>query len=443
MTLDSRTNPQLKGKVLAAGASHSGHGRIGVPMRRFQTIRAFSWLIVAGISVGFVRAAEPTSPAQGSSLIKGDQRIIIVMFDGLGIDYVAQSEMPVLKGMMAKGFSKTVRAVMPTVTNVNNASICCGAWPEEHGITGNSFFDEDEGQPKYMESAEYLRVPTLFERASRQGAKCALLTAKKKTVAALSRGTELALAAEAPGPAVVDRYGAAPPIYSREINYWLWEVAIDLLKNRQDLRVLYVHTTDYPMHTWPPEAPESREHLARLDVLLGRATAAAPDAAFLITADHGLNAKTRCWDLEKACKNRGVELRFALSAERDRYVKHHRTFGGTAWVWLKSPDDAAPAMAIIRRLKGVEAVLSRADAAREFHLMPERIGELVVVGDKDTVFGELETESEDLPPTFRTHGSLHESEVPLVIYNATGELPSADKVSNNFDLTRSLFRMPR
>jgi phosphonoacetate hydrolase len=342
--------------------------------------------------------------------------------------------------MMAKGLSKTVRAVMPTVTNVNNASICCGAWPDEHGITGNSFFDEAAGQPEYMESADYLRLPTLFERAARQGAKSALLTAKKKTIALLSRGTEFAVAAEAPSSEMVRRYGAAPPIYSREINYWLWEVAIDLLKNRPDLRVLYVHTTDYPMHTWPPEAPESKEHLATLDALLGRAIAAAPDCAFLLTADHGLNAKRRCWDLEKACKNRGAVLRFALSAERDRYVKHHRTFGGTAWVWLKHPSDANTVMGIIRGLKGVEAVLTREEAARRFHLMPDRIGELVVLGDKQTVFGELEAESEELPATFRTHGSLHEADVPLVIYNAAGELPKADQIHNNFDLTRSLFR---
>jgi phosphonoacetate hydrolase len=397
-------------------------------------------LVVFGVMGAFARGAQPSAPVNESPLIKGDQRIVIVMFDGLGPDYVARSEMPVLKGMMAKGFSKTVEAVMPTVTNVNNASICCGAWPDAHGITGNSFFDEATGRPEYMESSEYLRLPTLFERAARQGVKSALLTAKKKTVALLSRGTELAVAAESPPVEMVQRIGSAPPIYSREINYWLWEVAIDLLKTRRDLRVLYVHTTDYPMHTWPPDAAESREHLAKLDALMGRAITVAPDAAFLITADHGMNAKSRCWDLEKACKNRGLELRFALSAERDRYVKHHRTFGGTGWVWLKSPSDATAAMRIIRGLKGVETVLTRDEAARRFHLMPDRIGELVVLGDKDTVFGELEPESEDLPPSYRTHGSLHESDVPLVIFNATGKLPQVDEVRFNFDLTRSLFR---
>ena len=74
--------------------------------------------------------------------------------------------------------------------------------------------------------------------------------------------------------------------------------------------------------------------------------------------------------------------------------------------------------------------------------MASRIGDLVVLGDKDTVFGELEAESEELPATFRTHGSLHESDVPLVIYNARGELPKANALRNNFDLTRHLYRSP-
>jgi phosphonoacetate hydrolase len=75
--------------------------------------------------------------------------------------------------------------------------------------------------------------------------------------------------------------------------------------------------------------------------------------------------------------------------------------------------------------------------------MPERIGELVVLGDKETVFGDLDTESEQLPPTFRTHGSLHETNIPLVIYNASGTLPAADTLRYNFDMTRNLYRGPK
>jgi phosphonoacetate hydrolase len=375
-------------------------------------------------------------------LIKGSQRVVIAMVDGLGPDYLEQSPMPILKDLLAKGFTKTVAGVMPSVTNVNNASLATGTWPNEHGITGNSFFDEGKGQAEYMENSAYLLRSTLFERAARRGVKSALLTAKKKTVALLAKGAALTIAAEAPTAEQIQKYGTPPPVYSREINYWLWEVAADLLKNRPDLGCLYVHTTDYPMHTWPASAPESKDHLARIDILLGRAVAAAPDAAFLITADHGMNAKSRCWDLAKACKNRGLELKFALSAERDKYVKHHRTFGGTGYVWLRSPRDAEAVTKILQGLEGVEAVLTRAEAANRFHLMPERIGELVVLGDRETVFGETDAqfEVEHLPPTFRTHGSLHEAIVPLVIYNASGTLPPADSIRTNFDMTRTLYQ---
>ncbi len=400
-------------------------------------------LTVAVGLFGLVQSAiaqDRARPTAGESLIRGDQRVVIAMIDGFGTDYLEASEMPVLKGLMARGFSKTVRGVMPSVTNVNNASIACGAWPAEHGITGNSYYDEAKGELDYMESAEYVRVPTVFQRAARLGVKSALLTAKKKTLALLSPGTDVAIAAETPTAEQVARYGQPPPIYSREINYWLWEAAVDLLRNRPDIRVVYVHTTDYPMHTWPPSAPESKEHLTKLDAVIGKAVAAAPDAAFLFTADHGLNAKSRCWDLTKACKSRGLELRFAFSAERDKYVKHHRNLGGAAWVWLKSPEDAPRAIEILRSLEGVEAVMTRQEAAERFHLMPGRIGELIVLGDKDTVFGDIANEFEALPPTLRTHGSLHETEIPMIIYNASGTLPPADRLQYNFDMTRELYR---
>jgi phosphonoacetate hydrolase len=266
-----------------------------------------------------------------------------------------------------------------------------------------------------------------------------LLTCKDKTIRLLSQGASIAVAAENPPADWIDRLGKPADIYSREINYWLWQVAIDILRHHRDIELLYVHTTDYPMHMWSPEEAESKEHLAGLDSLLGEALECAPDAAFLLTADHGMDYKKRCWDLARACATRGVELRFALSAEKDRYVRHHRTFGGAAWVWLRSPADRARALATLCSLHGVEEVLTRAEAAERFNLMPARIGDLVVIGDKETVFGDLETDCEFLEVTYRSHGSLHESDVPLIIYNAAMDLPPADRFTANLDVTRIPF----
>ena len=366
------------------------------------------------------------------------QRIVVVMLDGLGRDYYEQSPMPTLKGWARSGVFASVQGVMPSVTNANNASICCGAWPAEHGVIGNSYLDAESGNEEYMESAELVLVPTLFERAGRAGVKSALLTSKRKTVALLGRGAEILLAAEDPPPHWTERLGPAPPIYSREINYWLFRAAIDVLKTRPDIGCLYVHTTDFAMHTWPPEAAESQEHLAGLDALLAKAAAAAPDAAFLLSADHGMNFKTACWDLEKALAARGAPIRMAISAERDKYPRHHRGMGGTSWVHLDAAHDGGRVMGTLASLAGVESVLPRAEAAQKLHLMPERIGDLVVLGDRDTVFGHVDAEFETLPADYRSHGSVHERDVPLVIHNAA-DAPPAAFFRHNLDLARWLW----
>src|SRR5262245_19502260 len=115
-------------------------------------------------------------------LQKQPRRIIVLMVDGLGAAYIAASRMPVLTSWQRKGISKVVTDVMPSVTNANNTSICCGAWPEEHGITANFYLDEATGREEYMESADLVLRPTLFEKARRSGVSSALLSSKKKTI---------------------------------------------------------------------------------------------------------------------------------------------------------------------------------------------------------------------------------------------------------------------
>jgi phosphonoacetate hydrolase len=373
----------------------------------------------------------------GQSKAEAHQRVVVLMIDGFDPRYIAASDMPVLAQWKRDGLYKQVKGVMPSVTNANNASICCGVWPETHGIIANSYFDEKSGEELYVESADLVLAPTLFERAARQGVKSALLSSKAKTATLLMRGAEIVHTAENPGPEWVKELGAAPPIYSADINYWLLNAAIHVLKTRPDIGVLYVHTTDFPMHMWPPEAPESKEHLARLDELFGQAMKAAPDAAFLATADHGMNAKGACWDLEQVCAKKGTPIRKAVSTGRDRYMKHHRGCSGAVYIHLKDPKDAPRVREIISGVPGVERILTKDEAAKEFHLMASRIGQLMVTGDKDTVFGELDDEKENFPG-LRSHGSVHETDIPLFVYNAK-HAPAAEYFNHNLDLARWLY----
>jgi phosphonoacetate hydrolase len=266
-----------------------------------------------------------------------------------------------------------------------------------------------------------------------------LLSSKKKTMSLLRRGAAASLTAEDPSAEWVERLGPAPPIYSGEINYWIVRAAIYLLKHHPEIQCLYVHTTDYPMHTWAPDAAESKEHLKTMDALLGEAHEAAPEAQFLLTADHGMNHKTRAYDLDKTLARLGIPIRISISAERDRYVKHHRGLGGAAWIYLKRPDDEKKVKESIQALAGVETVLTRDEAVSQFNLYGSRVGDLCVFADRHTVFGELEQAMDTLPDGYRSHGSRYELDIPLIVFNSSARPPKS-YFQHNLDLTRWLYR---
>ena len=368
-----------------------------------------------------------------------DQRIVIIMIDGLGMDYYNKTELSFIQNMARTGIFKSGNCIFPTLTNANNISIACGTWPETHGVTTNCYFDESTGKAEFLEDHRFLCAPTIFDLADRQGRQSALLTCKSKTTKILGNNLAIAIAAENPPEDIMRRYGQAPPMYSAEINYWLCNVACDIMQNRPEIGLIYIHTTDYPMHMWPPEAAQSLEHLIKLDDYVGRMHEMAPEAIFILTADHGMNYKKRCWDLAKACSSRGLPLKFAVSPVADRLLKHHRGFGGVSYVYLNQAADAAKAINVITSLPGVEAVLDRETAAARFRLMASRIGDLVVIPDIDTVFGDLPDETEALDPSYRSHGSLYEMDVPLLFFNPEGKHPDPEALNVNLDLTRILY----
>lgn len=85
-------------------------------------------------------------------------------------------------------------------------------------------------------------------------------------------------------------------------------------------------------------------------------------------------------------------------------------------------------------------VLTRSEAPRQFRLMPDRIGDMFVLGDRDIMFGDLQTRAERLPPTHRAHGSLHEMDLPLTIYDYLGPLAKTEELERNFQLAGFLYR---
>ena len=114
--------------------------------------------------------------------------------------------------------------------------------------------------------------------------------------------------------------------------------------------------------------------------------------------------------------------------------------GGSAYIYLKKQKDIEKVKQTLLSLEGVEEVITKEEAVKRYHLLPDRVGDLMVLGNKTTVFGVLQdVEREALPANYRSHGSTYECIVPLFVYNAKNA-PQADYFDHNYKLAAWLYR---
>lgn len=351
--------------------------------------------------------------------------VVGVCIDGCDPAYLeaAAGVMPELARLAAGGARGTARTVVPSFTNPNNASIATGAPPAVHGIPGNYYYDRESGEEVMMNDPRWLRCPTLLAGFAEAGAEVAVVTAKDKLLAFLSEGLPgrcFRLSVEKAGEEGASLVGRpAPGIYDPEASVYCLEAGACLLERGGPL-VTYLSTTDYVQHRFAPEDPEALDFHARLDAVLGRLHRAG--AVVAVTADHGMNAKTRpdgsprVEYLESLLKSEGVSGARVILPITDPYVVHHGALGSYATVYVE-PGSLERAARILAEVPGVEAVLTRDEAAALYELPPDRIGDLVVLAGRGTVLGrtpewhDLSHVSEGL----RSHGGLHEATVPFVV----------------------------
>ncbi len=333
---------------------------------------------------------------------------ILICFDGMAPDYLDATDTPTFDRLGAEGRWVVGNCMFPTVTNVNNVSILTGARPETHGINAN-FAIGPGGEEIYMESPDMVRVPTILQRAAEAGLTVAALSSKHKLARIIGQHAAITFSVEEPAPWVVDEIGAPPPIYSYEANLWLLRAARAVWERHQP-DLMYVTTTDYLSHMLPPESPEARANFTEADRLVGALIEGIDGVSIGITADHGMNAKRRGISPEAVLRAAGIDS-VSVSTLQDRYVKHHGNMSGSAYVHLDR-SQREQAAAVLAAQPGIERILTREEAAAEFHLDPERIGELVLIGDRETAFGagDEATWAMDI----RSHGSPHEQAVPVI-----------------------------
>jgi len=387
------------------------------------------------------------------------ETIVAICLDGCAPAYLDEAAdwMPNLRTILQKGAHGLVQTVIPSYTNPNNVAIVTGVPPAVNGIPGNYYYDVEADAEVMMNDPRYLRVPTILAACSRVGQNVAAITAKDKLRLMLAKGWKgICFSVERAHETTRNEHGidrvpervgrANPDIYDPEASVFCLEAGVRLLESFE-IDLMYLSTTDYVQHKHAPGSPEANQFYARLDRFIGELDA--QGAILGITADHGMNDKTRADGrpnvqfIETRLAQQGIpEVRVILPIT-DPYGVHHGALGSYATVHV-APGRVDRAAAILRSVPGVEQVLTRREAVQAFNLPADRVGDLVILSDQNTVLGRT-PEWHDLSLVekgLRSHGGRHEAMVSLILnrpLKTKHEKRLASGQARNYDLFDFLY----
>jgi phosphonoacetate hydrolase len=384
---------------------------------------------------------------------------VVVCIDGSEPDYI---EKAIEAGVMpwtqkvVEGLGSDLRGhcVVPSFTNPNNISIVTGVPPKVHGICGNFYYDRENDQEVMMNEPHLLRTPTIFKAFQDQGAKVAVVTAKDKLRRLLGnelvfgengaicfsseKSNEVSLADNGIEN-VVDMVGMeVPSVYSAELSEFIFAAGVKLMETvRPDL--MYLSTTDYIQHKFAPGSEGANSFYAMMDSYWAKLDALG--AVVALTADHGMNAKHDDAGDPKVIYLQDEMDRILSPAEArvilpitDPYVVHHGALGSYATVYLADAD-VAHIVSELKAIPGMEHVFTNKEGCDEFELAYDRMGDLILTSEKDTVLGTTATRHDlsGLTVPLRSHGGVTEQTVPLIFSRPATNLDVGHQL-RNFDI---------
>jgi len=282
-------------------------------------------VMLALLATGLVSAI----PAQAPS-----RRHLLVVVDGLRPDYVTLDVMPRLTALGRRGvvFNQH-HAVYPSVTRVNASSIATGAYPETHGLLGNSVYFPRVDPLRFLDTANrqalariaetegrLLTAPTLGEVLQAAGHRMLVVSSGSGGSAVLNNPTIAGGAVLHPDFALPEGLranlkvlgdpppgdGPTPPARDRyAVDAFL---KVGLPRVAPSVTVLWLGALDSTAHAKGVGEPHTVDVLRHVDGEIGRVEDALAAAGLReawniwVTSDHGFSTHTGAIDVAALLK---------------------------------------------------------------------------------------------------------------------------------------------
>ena len=367
--------------------------------------------------------------------------VVVVCIDGGDPEYfdsgIQDGIIPNIEDFMKNGFYAVSKGSMPSFTCPNNMSIVTGSEPVTHGISGNFYLDRSTGEPVVMTGPELLRTCSIMSEFSRKGARVVSITAKDKLRRQLQKGMDLSggsvsMSSQFADQCTMKENGIEdalgfvgqpqPDMYSADLSLFVLDAGIKLLEEKRP-DILYLSLTDFIQHTHAPGTPVANQFYSDMDARFGRLRELG--AVVALTADHGMGDKANengepnvIWLQDILDKELGEGLTKVICPITDAFVGHHGSLGGFVRVYITGETKRERILEITENITGIEKVWTAENVAEELELPLDREGDIAIAGDKKTVIGgrQLDHDLSALKgQRLRTHGSLHEAHVPIVL----------------------------
>lgn len=349
------------------------------------------------------------------------EKTMILVIDGCAPQYLTEETAPdVFRIAGERGFAKEVESEIPSVTNVNHACILSGLLPRDTKVVGNYYYVPETGEEGFIEERGFMKAETMLQAWKKRGKTTALFTVKGKVLGVYGEGADMGLSVQEPNEELVKALGMDMPtaVNSHESTEWILKAAFECIK-KYSPDLMYCTNNDFVFHHYGPGTAEAKRQISFVNDYVKKIHELEPDRRIYITADHGMNEKNNLVNFPKAAENAGIDL-FCLPPLKDRYIENHiYQEGGILYVFLKDKSKEKEFLDLAGSAPEVEKIMTAAEAAAEYGLPEESIGDYVLFAGKDSAFGEVE--GERLETSVRTHGSLHERRIPLIAINPEGK----------------------